>query len=235
MRRIVLDTETTGLEVSQGHRVIEVAAVELVDRRATGRHFHRYLNPEREVDIGALQVHGLTNEFLADKPRFADIADELAEFLEGAELLIHNAAFDLGFLNAEFGAVGRGPVESICTVTDTLTLARSLHPGKRNSLDALCERYQVDNASRALHGALLDAQLLADVWVAMTRGQDALDITPAAPVPVAAAGAASARPAKLVVLRPSAEELQAHAALCERIDRDSGGKCLWNAAPLPAP
>jgi DNA polymerase-3 subunit epsilon len=229
MRRIVLDTETTGLEVSQGHRVIEVAAVELVDRRPTGRHFHRYLNPEREVDIGALQVHGLTNEFLADKPRFADVAAELAEFLEGGELLIHNAAFDLGFLNAEFGALGRGPVESICQVTDTLALARSLHPGKRNSLDALCERYQVDNSSRALHGALLDAQLLADVWLAMTRGQNALDITHIATTPMAAGGAATTRPAKLVVLQPSAEEAEAHAALCDRIDRESGGKCLWKA------
>lgn len=233
MRRIVLDTETTGLEVSQGHRVIEIAAVELVDRRPTGRHFHRYLNPEREVDLGALQIHGLTNEFLADKPHFADVADELAEFIEGCELLIHNAAFDLGFLNAEFGLLGRGGVESLCTVTDTLVLARSLHPGKRNSLDALCERYQVDNSSRSLHGALLDAQLLADVWLAMTRGQDALDIAPTVPAPVPAAGSASARPARLVVLPPSEDEVAAHAALCERIDRDSGGRCLWKSSAGP--
>ncbi len=227
MRRVVLDTETTGLEVSQGHRVVEIAAVELLDRRATGRHFHRYLNPEREVDLGAVQVHGLTTEFLADKPRFADVAEELLAFLDGGEVLIHNAAFDVGFLNAELAALGRPGLASLCTITDTLALARSLHPGKRNSLDALCERYQVDHSRRTLHGALLDAQLLADVWVAMTRGQDALDIAPVAAVAVSGNPAAPKRPASLRVIKPSPEETAAHAALCERIDKDSGGRCLW--------
>lgn len=227
MRRVVLDTETTGLEVSQGHRVVEIAAVELLDRRATGRHFHRYLNPEREVDLGAVQVHGLTTEFLADKPRFADVAEELLAFLDGGEVLIHNAAFDVGFLNAELAALGRPGLASLCTITDTLALARSLHPGKRNSLDALCERYQVDHSRRTLHGALLDAQLLADVWVAMTRGQDALDIAPVAVVAVPGNAAAPRRPASLRVIKPSPEETAAHAALCERIDKDSGGRCLW--------
>ena len=227
MRRVVLDTETTGLDVSQGHRVVEIAAVELLDRRATGRHFHRYLNPEREVDLGAVQVHGLTTEFLADKPRFADVAEELLAFLDGGEVLIHNAAFDVGFLNAELAALGRPGLASLCTITDTLALARSLHPGKRNSLDALCERYQVDHSRRTLHGALLDAQLLADVWVAMTRGQDALDIAPVAAVAVPGNAAAPRRPASLRVIKPSPEETAAHAALCERIDKDSGGRCLW--------
>jgi DNA polymerase-3 subunit epsilon len=230
MRRIVLDTETTGLESSEGHRVIEIACVELFDRRPTGRNFHRYLNPGREIDPGAIQVHGLTSDFLADKPRFADIADEFIEFVEGAELLIHNAPFDVGFLDAELALAGRPGIASFCPVTDTLAMAREMHPGKRNSLDALCERYQVDNARRSLHGALLDAQLLADVWLAMTRGQDTLDISlasgPAAPGP----GGGPARPASLVVARASAEERAAHRALCERIDQASQGRCLWRLA-----
>lgn len=229
MRRVVLDTETTGLEVTQGHRVIEIAAVELLDRRPTGRHFHRYLNPEREIDPGAVQVHGLTLDFLADKPRFADVVEELLAFLDGGELLIHNAAFDVGFLDAELAAVGRPGLAAACKVTDTLALARSLHPGKRNSLDALCERYQVDHSRRTLHGALLDAQLLADVWLAMTRGQDALDIAPVAAAARASGAGAAPRPASLRVIRPSDEETEAHAALCERIDKESGGRCLWKA------
>ncbi len=233
-RRIVLDTETTGLEPSLGHRVIEIACVELAGRRPTGRHFHRYLNPEREIDIGAIQVHGLTNDFLADKPRFPDIADELLEFVEGAELLIHNAPFDVGFLDAELALAGKPGIRTFCEVTDTLALAREMHPGKRNSLDALCERYQVDNSGRSLHGALLDAQLLADVWLAMTRGQDALDISLASAPRAPAPGEAPSRPARLAVVRASAEELAAHAAMCERIDRESKGRCLWNRAAGPA-
>lgn len=235
MRRLVLDTETTGLEVSQGHRVIEIAAVELVDRRPTGRHFHRYLNPEREIDPGAVQVHGLTADFLADKPRFADVVEELLSFLDGGEVLIHNAAFDVGFLDAELAALGRPGLGSLCQVTDTLALARSLHPGKRNSLDALCERYQVDHSRRTLHGALLDAQLLADIWLAMTRGQDALDIAPVVAAKASSGGAAPKRPAALRVIAPSPEEAEAHAALCERIDKDSGGRCLWKAAGAGSP
>jgi DNA polymerase-3 subunit epsilon len=234
MRRIVLDTETTGLEPSEGHRVIEIACVELFDRRPTGRNFHRYLNPERDIDAAAVQIHGLTTDFLADKPRFADIADEFVEFVEGAELLIHNAAFDVGFLDAELAQIGRPGIATICPVTDTLAMAREMHPGKRNSLDALCDRYQVDNSRRSLHGALLDAQLLADVWLAMTRGQDTLDISLVAGQSADAAGGASGRPERLVVLRASAEEIAAHAALCERIDRESKGRCLWKQAAKPA-
>lgn len=230
MRRVVLDTETTGLEVTQGHRVIEIACVELFDRRPTGRNFHRYLNPEREIDAVAMQIHGLTSDFLADKPRFPDIADELVEFLEGTQLLIHNAPFDVGFLNAEFALMGRPGIETVCPVTDTLAMAREIHPGKRNSLDALCERYQVDNSRRSLHGALLDAQLLADVWLAMTRGQDTLDISLVSmPTAEATAGMPN-RPAELLVIRASDEERAAHAAMCARIDKESKGRCLWQQA-----
>lgn len=230
MRRIVLDTETTGLEVTQGHRVIEIACVELFDRRQTGRNFHRYLNPDREIDPGATQVHGLTLDFLADKPRFPDIAEEFVEFVEGAELLIHNAPFDVGFLNAEFALMDRPGLETVCTVTDTLSMAREIHPGKRNSLDALCERYQVDNSRRALHGALLDAQLLADVWLAMTRGQDSLDICLIPGSAVTGGGESASRPDRLAVVRASLAELAAHAAMCERIDKESKGRCLWTQA-----
>jgi DNA polymerase III subunit epsilon len=228
MRRIVLDTETTGLEPAEGHRIIEVACLELAGRRATGRHFHRFLNPERAIDIGATQVHGLTAEDLADKPRFADIADELLEFLEGAELLIHNAPFDVAFLNAELVRVGRPKLDVVCTVSDTLAMAREMHPGKKNSLDALCERYAVDHSRRTLHGALLDAQLLADVWLAMTRGQESLDITLAgAPTMVLPTHEA---PSQLLlhVIRATAEELAAHAAMCERIAQESRGQCVWH-------
>jgi DNA polymerase-3 subunit epsilon len=235
VRRIVLDTETTGLEPGQGHRIIEVACLELYDRRPTGRHFHRYMNPEREVDLAATQVHGLTAEDLADKPRFADIAEELLEFLGDAELLIHNAPFDVAFLNAELSRLQRPAIETLCRVTDTLALARELHPGKRNSLDALCERYAVDNSRRTLHGALLDTQLLAEVWLGLTRGQDALDITLATAAPVAGMEDV-ARPEHLLVLAASDEEERAHAAMCARIAKESKGRCLWLdlAATVPA-
>jgi DNA polymerase-3 subunit epsilon len=234
MRRIVLDTETTGLEPTEGHRIIEVAALELHDRRATGRHFHRYVNPERAIDFAATEVHGLTNEDLADKPRFADIADELLDFLQGAELLIHNAGFDIAFLNAELERSGRPRVDSVCTVNDTLSMARDMHPGKKNSLDALCERYAVDNTKRTLHGALLDAQLLADVWIAMTRGQETLDIVMAEAHAPSIALAQSPLRAALVVVRASAAELAEHAAMCERIERESKGRCLWMRIPEAA-
>ena len=234
MRRIVLDTETTGLVPEEGHRIIEVACLELHGRRATGRHFHRYLNPEREIDIAATQVHGLTAEDLADKPKFADIVDELLEFLEGGELLIHNAAFDVGFLNAELARIGRPKLDQVCRVSDTLAMAREMHPGKKNSLDALCERYSVDNARRTLHGALLDAQLLADVWLAMTRGQDALDIGLAAGPSVALPRSTAPMQVLLQVIRASAEELATHAAMCERIEKESKGACLWLHPPIPA-
>ncbi len=227
MRRIVLDTETTGLEPEAGHRVIELACLELHGRRATGRHFHRYLNPERAIDAAASQVHGLTLEDLADKPRFADIADEFLEFVEGAELLIHNAPFDVAFLDEELKRLGRQALGAYCTVSDTLALARDLHPGKKNSLDALCERYAVDHSRRTLHGALLDAQLLADVWLAMTRGQETLDIIMQASDAPSVALSQAPRAGPLVVLRASEAELAQHAALCERIERDSKGRCLW--------
>jgi DNA polymerase-3 subunit epsilon len=234
MRRIVQDTETTGLEPAEGHRIIEVAALELHDRRATGRHFHRYVNPERAIDYAATEVHGLTVEDLSDKPRFADIADELLDFLNGAELLIHNAEFDVAFLNAELERAGRPRIESVCTVSDTLAFARDIHPGKKNSLDALCERYAVDHSKRTLHGALLDAQLLADVWIAMTRGQETLDIVMAgAEAPVVALSASPLR-ASLVVVRASDEEVAAHAAMCARIEKESKGRCLWMRIPEAA-
>jgi len=227
MRRIVLDTETTGLEPAEGHRIIELAGLELSGRRPTGRHFHRYVNPQRAIDLAATQVHGLTAEDLADKPRFEDVADEFLEFVNGAELLIHNAPFDVAFIDAELARVGRPALETVCTVADTLAMAKELHPGKRNSLDALCERYGVDNSRRTLHGALLDAQLLADVWLAMTRGQDTLDILMAQAEAPSMALADAPRVAALTVVRASAEEARAHAAMCERIGRESGGRCLW--------
>jgi len=176
MRQIVLDTETTGLEVSQGHRIIEIGCVELVGRRLTGRHFHRYINPERDIDAGAIEVHGITNVFLADKPVFASVAREFLDFVDGAGLIIHNAPFDLGFLDSELQRVNAAepPLDQRCEITDTLVMARNRHPGQRNSLDALCQRYSVDNSSRDLHGALLDAEILADVYLAMTGGQTAL-------------------------------------------------------------
>jgi len=227
MRRIVLDTETTGLEPAEGHRIIELAALELHDRRATGRHFHRYVNPERAIDFAATEVHGLTVEDLADKPRFTEIADEFLDFVQGAELLIHNAEFDVAFLNSELERSGRARLETVCTISDTLAMARDMHPGKKNSLDALCERYAVDHSKRTLHGALLDAQLLADVWLAMTRGQETLDIVMAAADAPGMALSSSPLRASLVVVRASDEELAAHAAMCERIERESKGRCLW--------
>ena len=234
MRRIVLDTETTGLELAEGHRIIELACLELYDRRSTGRHFHRYVNPDRAIDFGATEVHGLTDEDLSDKPRFTDIADEFLDFVQGAELLIHNAEFDVAFLNAELERAGRPRLETVCTVADTLSMARDIHPGKRNSLDALCERYAVDHSKRTLHGALLDAQLLADVWIAMTRGQETLDIMiAAADTPAVELSQAPVR-AALVVVRASDEELAQHAAMCERIERESKGRCLWMRIPEAA-
>ena len=228
MRRIVLDTETTGLEPAEGHRIIELACLELDGRRATGRHFHRFVNPGRDIDLAATQVHGLTAEDLADKPKFCDIVDEFLEFVDGAELLIHNAPFDVAFLDAELALIGRARLHTVCSVADTLMMARELHPGKKNSLDALCERYAVDHSRRTLHGALLDAQLLADVWLAMTRGQETLDIMmmTASEAPSVALADAP-RSAAIVVLRAGDEELAAHRAMCERIERESKGRCVW--------
>jgi DNA polymerase III subunit epsilon len=227
MRRIVLDTETTGLEPAEGHRIIEVACLELSGRRPTGRHFHRYVNPQRAIDIAATQVHGLTHEDLSDKPRFEDIVDEFLDFISGCELLIHNAPFDVAFLNAELERIGRPRVEAVCTVSDTLELARDMHPGKKNSLDALCERYAVDHSKRTIHGALLDAQLLADVWLAMTRGQETFDMGIAAEIAPSMHLSEAPLMATVRVLRATHTERAAHAAMCERIARESKAGCLW--------
>ena len=228
MRQIVLDTETTGLEPELGHRIIEIAGVELVNRRFTGNNFHRYFNPERESEAGALEVHGLTAEFLSDKPKFGDVAAELLDYVNGAELVIHNSAFDVAFLNRELDLADLKPVTDYCSsVVDTLRLAKDLHPGKRNSLDALCERYQVDNSARTLHGASLDARLLAEVYLAMTRGQESLvmdvETTPAA----AAAAEAAHGKLELVVIHATKEELAEHARMLEEIDKASKGATLW--------
>jgi DNA polymerase-3 subunit epsilon len=231
----VLDTETTGLEPAEGHRIIELACLELAGRRPTGRHFHRYVNPERSIDRAASEVHGLTAEDLQDKPRFGDIADEFLDFVSGAELLIHNAPFDVAFIDAELDRLGRPRLQNVCRVSDTLEMARELHPGKKNSLDALCERYTVDHSKRTLHGALLDAQLLADVWLAMTRGQETLDIGLGAAQALVDLGIAEpySRSARIVI-RASDAELVEHAAMCERIARESRGRCLWMQAAAAA-
>jgi DNA polymerase-3 subunit epsilon len=233
MRQIVLDTETTGLNPRDGHRIIEVACIEMVNRRLTGHHLHKYINPERAIDEGAQAVHGITLEFLADKPKFADIADEFLEFINGGELIIHNAPFDLGFLNAELRRLDRVPVETICNgVTDTLKMAKEIHPGKRNSLDALCERYEIDNSSRTLHGALLDTELLAEVFLAMTRGQNTLMIEPdTAPRPQLGADGQVRQRKPLLVRRATADELADHERVLAAIDKESKGACLW----LPKP
>ena len=230
MRQIVLDTETTGLETTQGHRIIEIGGVELVDRRLTGRNFHQYINPERDIDPGALEVHGLSREFLSDKPIFSDVAEAFTEYCEGAELIIHNAPFDLGFLDYEYALLGVGgpPWREAFSVIDTLELARDLHPGQRNNLDALCKRYEVDNTSRTLHGALLDSEILADVYLAMTGGQVDLLLKQESDDETAAfvGGFESGERPALRVLRASAEEIALHEARLATI-RDQSGSCLW--------
>ena len=228
MRHVVLDTETTGLDPKSGHRIIEIACVEMVNRRLTHRHFHRYLNPEREIDAGAQAVHGISLEFLQDKPKFADIASEFLDFVDGAELIIHNAAFDIGFLNHELALIDRPAVTDVCVgVLDTLRIARELHPGKRNNLDALCERYGIDNAHRTLHGALLDSELLAEVYLGMTRGQENLIIEAQDSDDVAGRATASAQRGKLRVLTASPEELVQHEALLNAIEKENKGPSLW--------
>jgi DNA polymerase III subunit epsilon len=235
MRQIVLDVETTGLDASAGHRIIEIGCVEIVNRRPSGQKFHRYLNPEREIDAGALAVHGIELASLLSAPRFADIAADLIAFIDGAELIIHNAPFDVGFLDAEFARLpSLKPVSEICRVLDTLALARSLHPGQRNSLDALCKRYSVDNTKRELHGALLDAGILVDVYLAMTGGQSALALDSAS-----ARGESSGSRAAPITVRPagvtlsvpvaSADELRQHEAMLDLVNKSSGGKAVWRA------
>jgi len=233
MRQIVLDTETTGLEPTAGHRIIEIGCVELVDRRLTRNNFHQYLRPDREIDRGAVDVHGITDEFLRDKPRFADIAGDFLDYVRDSELIIHNAPFDVGFLDCELALWREDaePIKDICRVTDTLVMARALHPGQRNSLDALCKRYGVDNSRRDLHGALLDAEILADVYLAMTGGQGSLSLspreTPGGNEAHPGVRRISARHAPLRVVLAHDEELTAHRERLAAIDQASEGGCLW--------
>jgi DNA polymerase-3 subunit epsilon len=227
MRQIVLDTETTGLDWKNGDRIVEIGCVELLNRALTGRHFHVYINPCRPMSADARAVHGLTDEFLADKPVFAAIAPEFEDFVRGAELVIHNAAFDVGFLDHELKTLGRSGIDGLCTsVIDTLSLAREQNPGKKASLDALCDRHGINNAHRTLHGALLDAELLAEVYLAMTRGQESLMMALEDPADEEQGSVEGGYP-PLIVLRASAEELRAHDAVLAEIAKASKGACLW--------
>lgn len=231
MRQIILDTETTGLDPAQGHRIVELACVEMVNRSLTGRHLHVYLNPDRDSDPEALAVHGLTTEFLSGYPRFEEVAPQLIDYVAGAEVIIHNAAFDVKFLDAELARAGHAAFKTYCdSITDSLLYARELHPGKRNSLDALCERYGISNAHRTLHGALLDSELLAEVWLSMTRGQDSLlmDFEAADAVEGAGNGKGAFDTSVLKVLRATAEELAEHAAYVQVLDKSVGEPCLWH-------
>ena len=231
-RQIVLDTETTGLNPRTGDRIIEVGCVELINRKLTGNNFHRYINPERDSEEGALAVHGLTTEFLSDKPKFVEIIDELLDYLRGAEIVIHNAPFDVGFLNAEFARLNFPPfAEHVSLITDTLVQAKELHPGKRNSLDALCDRYEVSNSHRKLHGALLDAELLADVFLAMSRGQNSFSID--LPVEIKEVVVETViddvSPAEIIVQLATTEELGEHDVLLSGLDKQMRGSCVWRA------
>jgi DNA polymerase-3 subunit epsilon len=234
-RQIVLDTETTGLNAKLGDRVIEIGCIELLSRSVTERQFHRYVNPERDVEEGAAKVHGLTAEFLADKPRFADIAREFVDYVSGAELIIHNAPFDVEFLDQELALAGMKKLSDYAAgIVDTLAIARELHPGRKNSLDALCERYGVSNAHRTLHGALLDARLLAEVYLALTRGQESLVMELEAPG-VAAVAAARVDASKLTVQRASAEEAAAHEKILDAIDKLSKEGSVWRSPAAGKP
>jgi DNA polymerase-3 subunit epsilon len=234
LRQIVLDTETTGLHAKFDDRIIEIGCVEIVNRNLTGRDFHSYFNPDRDSDPEALKVHGLTRDFLGDKPKFAEVAEALVEYLRGAEIIIHNAAFDAGFLDAEFGRLKMPALSDVAgNVIDTVRMARELQPGKRASLDSLCERYGVSNAHRTLHGALLDARLLAEVYLAMTRGQESLIMDLEQPAAIAMSAAAAVE-RELVVMAASAEEIALHDKLLADIDAESRGKCVWLAASRAA-
>ena len=232
MRQIILDTETTGLEPKQGHRIIEIGCIELINRRKTERNFHQYLNPERDIEDGAFNIHGLSNEFLSDKSRFADIAQEFIDFIRDGELIIHNAPFDVGFINAELKLLGKkwGKIEDYCTVFDTLVLAREKHPGQKNNLDALCKRYEVDNSQRDMHGALLDAKILLDVYLKMTGGQTDLTFHSVATshgVKGKSEQYINNKHKKLVVIEPTENELAEHRMLLESIKDKNKGKCIW--------
>lgn len=237
MRQIVLDTETTGLNPRTGDRVIEIGCVEIFNRKLTGNNYHRYINPERDSDEAALAVHGLTTEFLSDKPKFHEIAEELRDFIKGAEVIIHNAPFDLGFLNHEFQRLKMPDFVSYCSgVIDTLVHAKELHPGKRNSLDALCDRYGISNAHRKLHGALLDSELLADVYLAMTRGQNMLSMDVEVEAAVVGDMLDAVPLGEIFVLKADDEEEARHASVLAGLDKAAKGACVWRAyAPLPAP
>jgi DNA polymerase III subunit epsilon len=229
-RQIILDTETTGLEPQQGHRIIELAGIELLSRRMTGNHFHRYLNPERKSDDAAKQVHGIEDDFLLDKAKFRDVAKEFVDYISGAELIIHNAPFDVAFLNNELGLAGFKSLQDyVAGVTDTLLVAKELHPGKRNNLNALCDRYQVDNSKRTLHGALLDAQLLGEVYLAMTRGQESLIMELDSGAAFDTHTNEAQRHHTLIVQQASPEELAEHEKLLANIAKESKGKALWLA------
>ena len=232
MRQIVLDTETTGLEPTQGHRIIEIGCIELLNRRPTGNHFHQYLQPDRDIDAAAVEIHGITTEFLADKPRFEEIVDEFLAFVRGAELIIHNAPFDVGFINHELMSLGKGydPLTDYCTVLDTLEHARRLHPGQRNNLDALCKRYGIDNSQRELHGALLDAEIMADVYLAMTGGQVTLSLEgtrEGGAGTVAQVNRLDSDRPRLRVIAADPEELAGHARYLDVMSNKNGEVCIW--------
>ncbi len=238
MRQILLDTETTGLRVDDGNRILEIAAVEMLNRKVSApeRHLHRYINPERESEEGALNVHGLTQEFLADKPKFADIAHEFIDFVRDAELIIHNAPFDVGYLNMELGRLGLGKItDYVSGVVDTLAMAKDTFPGKRNSLDALCDRFEVDRTNRVLHGALIDCELLAEVYLCLTRGQDSLLIDFGGANSSGEFGASTFYRPKgpLTVLFADEQELTEHAAYLDTLDKSVKGTCLWRALETP--
>ncbi len=230
-RKIVLDTETTGLEPSSGHRIIEIGCVEMINRRITGNNYHVYLKPDREIDEGAIEVHGITNEFLADKPHFPDVVEDFIAFIRGAELVIHNAPFDVGFINAELSRMGspHGKVTDFCTVLDTLAMARQMHPGQKNNLDALCKRYGINNEHRELHGALLDSEILADVYLAMTGGQTSLSLGSGEEDGARQQGIRrlNGNRKPLPVVAASVEEIKLHDELLKIIDKKSGGSTLW--------
>ena len=239
MRQIVLDTETTGLEPSDGHRIIEIGCVELVNRQLTGNTYHQYINPDRTIDAGAVEVHGITNESLADKPRFAEVADAFLAFIRDAELVIHNAPFDVGFINHEFSLLAEKPgvVTDYCMVLDTLTLARRMHPGQRNSLDALCRRYEIDNSRRELHGALLDAEILADVYLIMTGGQVSLSLDSHVDKNGERRSSLRRLDAErppLKVIRATSEEGEAHAARLDALDKACASGSVWRRLEQPA-
>lgn len=229
MRKVILDTETTGLDYRTGDRLVEIGCVEMLGRQLTGVRFHKYINPEREVPAGAIAVHGLTDDFLADKPKFREVVDEFMDFVRDAEIIIHNAAFDVGFLNNELGLLQKDSIEQLSRcVTDTLRMAREIRPGKKNNLNALCSEFGIDNASRTLHGALLDAELLAEVYLAMTRGQNSLSMSFVAPAASITQAVAQQRP-PLLVLPASESELADHARVLAEIGKESRGKCVWDA------